>query len=133
MTIIPSAAVPLRPTALVDGVEDVIAQAWTLREEVQPLAHLDAEVTVTVAPGEITTTVEVAPEAVGLLPALLKKLDNSALACTPALIRITGTMCQGRVTLHITADSSRISVGELTEITAALDAARDEATKAVAA
>ncbi|MGW3091603.1 hypothetical protein [Streptomyces sp. NPDC001108] len=122
MTIIPfTTAAPVRAQAVSDGVEDVVAEAWTVFGEVQDLARLGVEVAVTVRPGEILADLVVRREAAHLVPALVQELENSGITRTETGFRIAGTMCQGNVGLRIVVDSAEVTVGQLEALVAAAD------------
>lgn len=122
MTIIAvTTAAPIRPQAVSDGVEDVVAEAWSVFGEVQGLARLGVEVAVTVRPGEILADLVVRKEAAHLLPTLVKELENSGITRTESGFRVAGTMCQGNVSLRIIVDSSQITVEQIEALVAAVD------------
>ncbi|MBZ3918117.1 hypothetical protein [Streptomyces acidiscabies] len=127
MTIIATTAAPLRTKAVSDGVEDVVAEAWHVYSEVQSLARIGVEVAVTVSrQGRITVDLTVAKESAGLLPVLVKELENSALTRTPGGFAVAGTICQGNVSLQITVDWASITVAEVEALIAAVDVDLDE-------
>ncbi|MFE7427464.1 hypothetical protein [Streptomyces sp. NPDC057545] len=114
-------AAPIRPQAVSDGVEDVVAEAWSVFGEVQDLARLGVEVAVTVRPGEILADLVVRKEAAHLLPTLVQELENSGITRTETGFRIAGTMCQGNVGLRIVVDSAEVTVGQIEALVAAVD------------
>ncbi|MFJ2589742.1 hypothetical protein [Streptomyces sp. NPDC087538] len=114
-------AAPIRPQALSDGVEDVVAEAWSVFGEVQDLARLGAEIAVTVRPGEILADLTVSREAAHLLPTLIQGLETSGITRTETGFRIAGTMCQGNVSLRIIVDSAEVTVGQMEALVAAAD------------
>jgi hypothetical protein len=114
-------AAPLRAKAVSDGVEDVVAEAWSVFGEVQNLVKLGVEVAVTVRPGEILADLVVRKEAAHLLPALVTELENSGITRTESGFRVAGTMCQGNVSLRILVDSSQITVEQVEALVAAAD------------
>ncbi|MEU7222280.1 hypothetical protein [Streptomyces chrestomyceticus] len=122
---ITSAIVPLRPEALIDGVEDVVGQAWTVYSDVQDLARLGVDIAVTVTRGSITADLTVTPDAAGLLPALIRELENSGLSRTPGGARVVGTMCRGRVQIRITVDGRQVTVEEMEALVATVAAVVD--------
>ncbi|MGW3253551.1 hypothetical protein ACWDCX_23695 [Streptomyces fungicidicus] len=122
MTIIAvTTAAPIRQQAVADGVEDVVAEAWSVFGEVQDLVKFGIEVEVTVRPGEILADLVVRKEAAHLLPALVKELENSGISRTESGFRVAGTMCQGNVSLRIIIDSSQITVEQIEALVAAAD------------
>jgi hypothetical protein len=122
MTIIAvTAAAPLRAKAVSDGVEDVVAEAWSVFGEVQDLVKLGVEVAVTVRPGEILADLVVRREAAHLLPALVQELEDSGITRTENGFRVAGTMCQGNVGLRILVDSSQITVEQIEALVSAVD------------
>jgi hypothetical protein len=122
MTIIAvTAAAPIRPKAVSDGVEDVVAEAWSVFGEVQDLVKLGIEVEVTVRPGRILADLVVRKEAAHLMPALVKELENSGISRTETGFRVAGTMCQGNVSLRLIIDSSQITVEQIEALVAAVD------------
>lgn len=128
MTIIATTAAPLRPRAVSDGVEEVVAEAWTVYEEVQNLSRLGVEVAVTVSRQErITVALAVSAEAAGLLPTLVREMEHSALTRTPSRYTVTGTICQGNVRLQVAVDAAEVTVAELEALVAAVDVDFDEA------
>ncbi|MFI1568498.1 hypothetical protein ACH4ZX_36685 [Streptomyces sp. NPDC020490] len=114
-------AAPLRPQAVSEGVHDVVAEAWSVFEEVQDLSKLGVEVAVTVRPGEIVADLAIRKEAAHLLPTLVKELEHSGITRTEAGFRIAGTMCQGNVGLRVLVDSSQITVEQIEALVAAVD------------
>ncbi|MFC7871992.1 hypothetical protein ACFUS2_12700 [[Kitasatospora] papulosa] len=114
-------AAPLKAKAVSDGVEDVVAEAWSVFSEVQDLVKLGVEVAVTVRPGEILADLVVRKEAAHLLPILVKELENSGINRTETGFRVAGTMCQGNVSLRIIIDSSQITVEQIEALVAAVD------------
>ncbi|MFH8410374.1 hypothetical protein ACH4FX_37210 [Streptomyces sp. NPDC018019] len=116
-----SAALPLRPEALTNGVEDVVSEAWSVYEDVKSLARIGVDISVTVNPGTITADLTVSPQAVHLLPALIDELEDSGITRTPGGARILGTMCEGRVHLRITVDSAEITVDRIEALVASVD------------
>lgn len=122
MTIIAvTSAAPIRPKAVSDGVEDVVAEAWSVFGEVQDLARLGVEVAVTVRPGEIVADLVVRKEAAHLLPTLVKELENSGITRTKTGFRIAGTMCQGNVSLRLIINSSEVTVEQMEAVVALVD------------
>ncbi|MEU7206152.1 hypothetical protein [Streptomyces sp. NPDC045470] len=122
-----SAALPLRPEALTNGVEDVVAEAWSVYEDVKSLSRVGVDVAVTVTPGTITADLTVNPLAAHLLPALIGELENSGITRTPGGARVFGTMCEGRVHLCVTVDSAEITVETIEGLVAAVDTDLDAA------
>ncbi|MFD0253695.1 hypothetical protein ACFVGX_22575 [Streptomyces sp. NPDC127113] len=114
-------AAPLKAKAVSDGVEDVVAEAWSVFGEVQDLVKLGVEVAVTVRPGEILADLVVRKEAAHLLPVLVKELESSGINRTETGFRVAGTMCQGNVSLRIIIDSSQITVEQIEALVAAVD------------
>ncbi|MFH8520255.1 hypothetical protein ACH4CE_35330 [Streptomyces gelaticus] len=122
MTIIPfTTAAPIQPQAVSDGVDDVVAEAWSVFGEVQDLARLGIEAAVTVRPGEILADLTVSREAAHLLPTLVRQLEASGITRTETGFRIAGTMCQGNVSLRVIVDSSAVTVEQLEDLVAAAD------------
>ncbi|MEW1926364.1 hypothetical protein [Streptomyces sp. NPDC088360] len=122
MTIIAvTTAAPIHPKAVSDGVEDVVAEAWSVFGEVQDLVRLGIEVEVTVRPGQILADLVVRKDAAHLLPALVKELEHSGITRTESGFRVAGTMCQGNVSLRIIVDSSQITVEQIEALVAAVD------------
>lgn len=122
MTIIAvTEAAPLRAKAVSDGVEDVVAEAWSVFGEVQDLVRLGVEVAVTVRPGEILADLVVRKDAAHLLPTLVQELEDSGITRTENGFRVAGTMCQGNVGLRILVDSSQITVAQIEALVSAVD------------
>ncbi|MBX7471265.1 hypothetical protein K1Y80_34975 [Streptomyces sp. MAG02] len=122
MTIIAvTEAAPLRAKAVSDGVEDVVAEAWSVFGEVQDLVRLGIEVAVTVRPGEILADLVVRKDAAHLLPTLVQELEDSGITRTENGFRVAGTMCQGNVGLRILVDSSQITVAQIEALVSAVD------------
>ncbi|MFK4600537.1 hypothetical protein [Streptomyces pristinaespiralis] len=122
MTIIAvTTTAPIRPQAVSDGVEDVVAEAWSVFGEVQDLARLGVDVAVTVRPGEIVVDLVVRKEAAHLLPTLVQELEDTGIARTESGFRIAGTMCQGNVGLRIVVDSAEVTVEQMEALVAVVD------------
>ncbi|MFJ9412503.1 hypothetical protein [Streptomyces sp. NPDC101393] len=118
-------AAPLRPQAMAAGVEDVVAEAWSVYGEVQTLAGLGIEVEVSVSrQGRIAVEVTASREAVELLPALVEQLERSTVTYTPTGVRAIGTMCRGHVDVAVTVDRADLTTAELEQLVAATDAVR---------
>ncbi|MEW1723879.1 hypothetical protein [Streptomyces sp. NPDC093109] len=111
-----TAAAPLRAEAVTDGVQDLVAESFTVFGEVQDLARLGVQVSVTVSPGTITADIVVGREAAGLLPHLIRELEDSRITRTPGGARIVGAMCQGNVLVGITVSSAYVTVADLEEL-----------------
>lgn len=128
MSIIAATAVPLRPRAVTDGVEDVVAEAWGVYSEVQSLARLGVDVEVTVSrQGRIAVALTVAAEAVSLLPDLIREMENSALTRTPDRYTVTGSICEGNVNLRVSVDWRESTVADLEALVAAVEIDLDDA------
>ncbi|MFJ6889837.1 hypothetical protein ACIQRC_34025 [Streptomyces californicus] len=128
MTIIAvTTAAPLRPKAVSDGVEDIVAEAWSVFGEVQDLAKLGIEVEVTVRPGQIVADLVVRKEAAHLLPTLVNELEDSGITRTASGFRVAGTMCQGNVSLRFIVDSSEITVEQIETLVSSVDVDFDAA------
>ncbi|MFI8365250.1 hypothetical protein ACIGD1_34500 [Streptomyces sp. NPDC085612] len=126
MTIIAvTTAAPIRPQALSDGVEDVVAEAWAVFGEVQDLARLGVEIAVTVRPGEILADLVVDKAAAQLLTTLVQELENTGITQAPGGYRIAGTMCQGNVGLRIFVDSAEVTVEQMEALAALVDGNAD--------
>lgn len=127
MTIIATSSAPLRPEAVNDGVEDVVAEAWNVYSQVQGLARIGVETSVSVSrKGRITVDLLVSKEAAGLLPSLVEQLDNSALTRTPGGFAVAGTIGQGNVSLQFRVDHASISVADAEALVAAVDIDLDD-------
>ncbi|MGW3200084.1 hypothetical protein ACWDBD_37070 [Streptomyces sp. NPDC001118] len=114
-------AAPLRPQAVTDGVDDVVAEAWDVFEGVQCLSNLGVEVAVTVRPGKIVADLVVRKDAAHLLPSLVKELENTGITRTESGFRIAGTMCRGTVSLRVIVNSSEVTVEQIEALVAAVD------------
>lgn len=125
-------AAPLRPQAMAAGVEDVVAEAWSVYGEVQTLAGLGIEVEVSVSrQGRIAVEVTASREAAELLPALVEQLERSTVTYTPTGVRAIGTMCEGHVDVTVTVDRADVTIDELERLVDATSATRaDKAPKA---
>ncbi|MDH6545881.1 hypothetical protein [Streptomyces sp. SPB4] len=127
MTIIATSSAPLRPEAVNDGVEDVVAEAWNVYSQVQGLARIGVETSVSVSrKGRITVDLLVSKEAAGLLPSLVEQLDHSALTRTPGGFAVAGTIGQGNVSLQFRVDHASISVADAEALVAAVDIDLDD-------
>ncbi|MFE4058803.1 hypothetical protein ACFXP3_21355 [Streptomyces sp. NPDC059096] len=123
-----TSSAPVRPGAAADGVRDLVAETFTVYGEVQDLARLGVQVAVTIAPGTITADITVGREAAGLVPGLIRELDDSRITRTPGGAGIVGSMCQGNVAVRITVSSAHVSVADLEALVAAVDVGPDAAT-----
>ncbi|MDA5279862.1 hypothetical protein [Streptomyces sp. Isolate_45] len=117
MTIMPS-DLPLNYTGIVEDVTDAVADAFPLFESVQKLARLGVELAFEVAPSTIIVTFTVAPAATSVLPALLAEIDNAQpLRLSSGRLAVTGSMCQGTVTLRVLIPEGWVSAEELAVLT----------------
>ncbi|GAA3126624.1 hypothetical protein [Streptomyces goshikiensis] len=127
MTIIATNAAPLRPAAVTDGVEDVVAEAWNVYSHVQGLAQIGVDTSVNVSrQGRIIVDLTISKAAAGLLPGLVEQLDDSALTRTPGGFAVAGTIGQGNVSLQLTVDHASITVAEAEALIAAVDTDLDD-------
>jgi ubiquinone biosynthesis protein UbiJ len=117
MTIMP-ADLPLSSTGITEDVQDAVADAFPLFESVQKLARLGVSVSFTVAPKRIVATITVTAGAVQVLPALLEEIDDARPGQLPdGKLVVTGSMCQGTVTLRVLIPQEWVSAEELAVLT----------------
>ncbi|MFG2236137.1 hypothetical protein ACGFNX_40145 [Streptomyces sp. NPDC048723] len=121
MTIIATSAAPIRPQAAVDALDDVVADAFSLFDEVQGLAKLGVRLALTVLPGRIAADVTLQPESAGLLARLAGELENTSITYTPAEVGIVGSMGQGNIAVRITVGRAHLTAGDLEDLVAAVD------------
>ncbi|MFY0516070.1 hypothetical protein [Streptomyces anulatus] len=117
MTIMP-ADLPLSSTGIAEDVQDAVTDAFPLFESVQNLARLGVSVTFTVAPSRIVATITVTKDAVTVLPALLEQIDDARPGQLPdGKLVVTGSMCQGTVTLRVLIPQEWVTAQELAVLT----------------
>ncbi|MGW7007211.1 hypothetical protein ACWGCW_31505 [Streptomyces sp. NPDC054933] len=121
MSIISTTSKPFSPEGVSDGLTDTVAEAFSVFEEVQDLAKLGVQVSVTVSPDSITADVTVIREAAGLLPILLRELDDTNITRTQGGARIVGTMYQRNVTMQIAIPSAFVKVADLDTLLSATE------------
>ncbi|MFB7584611.1 hypothetical protein [Streptomyces hydrogenans] len=118
MTIMPS-DLPLNPTGIAETVQDTVNEVFPLFAEIQMLARTGIRVSVEVAPSSIIATITVEKDAAYVLPALLAEIDD-ARPGTPlpnGQMVVTGSMCQGAVTLRVVIPEGWVSADELAVLT----------------
>ncbi|UZI33975.1 hypothetical protein [Streptomyces sp. VB1] len=117
MTIMPS-DLPLSSTGIAEDVQDAVADAFPLFESVQTLARVGVSVTFAVAPSRIVATITVTKDAVTVLPALLEEIDDARPGQLPdGKLVVTGSMCQGTVTLRVLIPQEWVTAQELAVLT----------------
>ncbi|MGW6588415.1 hypothetical protein [Streptomyces globisporus] len=117
MTIMP-AHIRLSSTGIAEDVQDAVADAFPLFESVQNLARLGVSVTFEVAPSRIVATIRVAANAAQVLPALLEEIDDARPGQLPdGKLVVTGSMCQGTVTLRVLIPQEWVTAQELAVLT----------------
>lgn len=117
MTIMP-ADMPLSPTGVAREVQETVTEVWPLFEAVQKLARLGVSVAVEVAPSRIVATITVTKDAVTVLPALLEEIDDTRPGALPdGQLVVTGSMCQGTVTLRVLIPQEWVTAEELAVLT----------------
>ncbi|WP_330335781.1 hypothetical protein OHS33_39300 (plasmid) [Streptomyces sp. NBC_00536] len=122
MTIMPS-NLPLNFTGIVEDVNDTVADAFPLFESVQKLAQYGINVAVEVAPSTIVVTFTVTPTATNMLPALFAEIDNAQpVTLSSGRLAVTGSMCQGTVTLRVLVPENWVTAEELAVLTGAATA-----------
>ncbi|MFD8268494.1 hypothetical protein [Streptomyces althioticus] len=122
MTIMPP-NMPLSSTGIAEDVQDAVADVFPLFESVQNLARLGVSVHFEVAPSRIVATIKVAADAVKVLPALLEEVDDTRPGRLPnGQLVVTGSMCQGTVTLRVLIPQEWVTPEELAVLTGTADA-----------
>jgi hypothetical protein len=117
MSIMPS-DLPLNITGITDDLNDAIAETFPLFQEVQGLARLGIGVHFEVAPSTIIATITVSPTAANVLPALLAEIDDARPGSLPdGKLVVTGSMCQGTVTLRVLIPEAWVTAEELAVLT----------------
>lgn len=117
MSIMPS-DLPLNATGIGEDFNDAIAETFPLFEQVQGLARLGVSVEFTVAPSRIVATITVTPTATNVLPALLAEIDGARPGALPdGQLAVTGSMCQGTVTLRVLIPRGWVTADELAVLT----------------
>ncbi|MFI8944776.1 hypothetical protein [Streptomyces syringium] len=115
MTIMDHRALPVRADGATQDINDVIADALLLTQDVQDLARLGVTVSVTIEPGSITAGVALDRHTVSLLPSLVSYIGAPGLTYPkPGQARAVGTMCEGRISVTVTApDPAQVTSQEL--------------------
>jgi hypothetical protein len=117
MSIMPS-DLPLNSTGITDDIHDAIAETFPLFQEVQGLARLGVRLSFEVAPSRISAVITVAPGAASVLPALLAEIDDARPGSLPdGKLVVTGSMCQGTVTLRVLIPEAWVTAEELAVLT----------------
>ncbi|RPK69898.1 hypothetical protein EES45_36335 [Streptomyces sp. ADI97-07] len=117
MTIMP-ADMPLSSTGIAGDVQDAVNEVFPLFESVQKLARLGVSVAFEVAPSRIVATIRVAANAAQVLPALLEEIDDARPGQLPdGKLVVTGSMCQGTVTLRVLIPQEWVTAQELAVLT----------------
>jgi hypothetical protein len=117
MTIMP-ADLPLSSTGIAEDVQEAVNEVFPLFESVQKLARLGVSVAFKVAPSRIVATIQVTADAVKVLPALLEEIDDTRPGQLPdGQLVVTGSMCQGTVTLRVVIPQEWVSPEELAVLT----------------
>lgn len=117
MTIMP-ADLPLSSTGIAEDVQEAVNEVFPLFESVQGLARLGVSVTFKVAPSRIVATIRVTADAVQVLPALLEEIDDARPGQMPdGKLVVTGSMCQGTVTLRVLIPQEWVTAEELAVLT----------------
>ncbi|MEU2899591.1 hypothetical protein ABZ690_08310 [Streptomyces sp. NPDC006967] len=119
MTIMP-ADMPLSSTGIAEDVQEAVNEVFPLFESVQKLARLGVSVAFEVAPSRIVATIKVTADAVKVLPALLEEIDDARPGQLPdGKLVVTGSMCQGTVTLRVLIPQEWVTAEELAVLTGA--------------
>ncbi|PJE97155.1 hypothetical protein CUT44_14340 [Streptomyces carminius] len=117
MTIMPP-RLPLSPSGIAEDVQDAVADVFPLFESVQSLARLGVRIAFEVAPSRIVATITVTADAVKVLPALLEEIDDARPGQLPnGQLVVTGSMCQGTVTLRVVIPQEWVTPEELAVLT----------------
>ncbi|MFF3958824.1 hypothetical protein ACFYY1_37315 [Streptomyces sp. NPDC001890] len=117
MTIMP-ADMPLSSTGIAEDVQEAVNEVFPLFESVQNLARLGVSVAFEVAPSRIVATIKVTADAVKVLPALLEEIDDARPGQLPdGKLVVTGSMCQGTVTLRVLIPQEWVTPEELAVLT----------------
>ncbi|MGW6654811.1 hypothetical protein AMK23_34240 [Streptomyces sp. CB02130] len=117
MTIMP-AEVSLSSTGIAEDVQEAVNEVFPLFESVQNLARLGVSVAFEVAPSRIVATIRVAANAAQVLPALLEEIDDARPGQLPdGKLVVTGSMCQGTVTLRVLIPQEWVTAQELAVLT----------------
>ncbi|NGO48646.1 hypothetical protein [Streptomyces ureilyticus] len=117
MTIMP-ADLPLSSTGIAEDVQEAVNEVFPLFESVQNLARLGVSVAFEVAPSRIVATIRVTADAVQVLPTLLEEIDDARPGQLPdGKLVVTGSMCQGTVTLRVLIPQEWVTAEELAVLT----------------
>ncbi|MFI9311191.1 hypothetical protein [Streptomyces triculaminicus] len=117
MTIMP-ADLPLSSTGVAEDVQEAVNEVFPLFESVQKLARLGVSIAFEVAPSRIVATIKVTADAVKVLPALLEEIDDTRPGQLPdGRLVVTGSMCQGTVTLRVLIPQEWVTPEELAVLT----------------
>lgn len=94
-----------------------------LFQSIQKLARLGVRIAFEVAPSRIVATITVTAEAVKVLPALLEEIDDARPGSLPdGKLVVTGSMCEGNVTLRVLIPQEWVTAEELAVLTGTADA-----------
>ncbi|WP_329564565.1 hypothetical protein OG711_38825 (plasmid) [Streptomyces uncialis] len=118
MTIMMPSDLPVNPTGIANDLTDTVTEVFPLFAGVQMLARHGVSVEVTVAPSTIVATITVTPTAAPVLPAILAEIDDARPGSLPGgRLAVTGTMCQGTVTLRVLIPQDWVTADELAVLT----------------
>ncbi|MBD0844211.1 hypothetical protein [Streptomyces sp. TRM68416] len=122
MTIMP-ANVPLSATGIAQEVRETAIEVFPLFQSIQKLARLGVRIAFEVAPSRIVATITVTADAVKVLPALLEEIDDARPGSLPdGKLVVTGSMCEGNVTLRVLIPQEWVTPEELAVLTGTADA-----------
>ncbi|MFI9214309.1 hypothetical protein ACIGW7_40040 [Streptomyces sp. NPDC053253] len=124
-------AAPVRPAAVIDGVDELTTVAWHAYSETQGLARLGVATAVTVsAQDKVAVEMTFGAESAHLLPSFVANMKDTALTRTPAGFTVAGTVFHSNIKVKATIGYAVISVGDAEALVAAVDTDLDDAVTA---
>ncbi|MFF2572711.1 hypothetical protein [Streptomyces sp. NPDC058084] len=132
MTIMTTNAAPLRPEAVIDGVDELSTVAWHAYSETQGLARLGVATAVTVSTQDkVAVEMAFGADSAHLLPAFVTKMKDTALTRTATGFTVVGTVFHSNVTVRATVGYAVISVGDAEALVAAVETDLDDEVAAI--
>lgn len=132
MTIMTTNAAPLRPAAVIDGLDELSTVAWHAYSETQGLARLGVAASVTVSTQDkVTVEMTFGADTSHLLPAFVATMTSTALTRTATGFTVAGTVFHGNVNVKATVGYAVISVGDAEALVAAVDTDLDDQVAAI--
>ncbi|MEU6946607.1 hypothetical protein ABZ957_15465 [Streptomyces sp. NPDC046316] len=125
-------AAPIRPEAVIDGVDELVTVAWHTYSETQGLARLGVPTAVSVsAEDKVIVEMTFGAESSHLLPAFVASMKNTALTRTTTGFTIAGTTFHSNVNVKATVGYAVLSVGDAEALVAVVDTDLDDEVAAI--